>query len=137
MKRICRNCHFLSKEYRDPGTGNPMVFSLSEQEREKAKSAPSDVVATHYALNCHMGVWDEGVSGSMEDRDTIINRTARGTSCFFFPFRRAMLYKAATELQKRDAQNEQMRRSNRYTRIGLYVATGALCVNAIVQYFKT
>jgi hypothetical protein len=137
MKRICRNCHFLSKEYRDPSTGNPLVFSLTEREREKAESAPSEVVATHYALNCHMGIWDEGVSGSTQDRDTIINRTLRSRSCFFIPHRPAMLYTAAKELQKREAEHENMRRSNRYTRIGLYVAAGALCVNAIVQYFKS
>ncbi|HEY0491260.1 MAG TPA: hypothetical protein VGD30_17250 [Telluria sp.] len=137
MKAVCRNCHFLSKETRDPGTGDPIVFALNSQERKAMESAPGEVVAQFYALNCHMGVWDEGVSGSAQDRDTIINLTRRGSSCFFFPHHPAMLFAAAKELQKREADNEKIRLSNLYTRIGLFVAAGALCVNALVAYLKT
>ncbi len=136
MRTICRKCHFLAKETRDSGTGTPIVFSLNKQERKVLESSPNDVVSRYYALNCHMGVWDEGVSGSPNDRDTIINRTKRNASCFFFPYYPAMLF-AAKELQKREADNEKIIRSNMYTRIGLFVAAGALCVNALVAYLKT
>ena len=136
MKRVCRNCHFLSKETRNPGTGDPIVFALSKAERIVVEEKPSEVVAHYYALNCHMGVWDEGVSGSSQDRDIIINRTKRGVDCFFFPHHPAMLFQAAKELQKREADNANIRRSNLYTRLGLFVATGALCVNSLVAYLK-
>lgn len=137
MKTICRNCHFLAEDTRDSNTGTPIVFSLNKHERKSLESFPDDAVPEYYALNCHMGVWDEGVSGSSKERDTIINRTKRNTNCFFFPYYPAMLFAAAKELQKREADNEKIRRSNMYTRIGLFVAAGALCVNALVAYLKT
>ena len=136
MKPICCNCHFLSKECREENTGRPLVFSLNKQEREKAALEPHEVVAKHYSLNCHMGVWDEGVSGSIEERNTIINLTPRTSSCFFFRYHPAMLFDAARELQKRDDENRQMKRSNFYTRIGLWVAAGALAVSALVEALK-
>lgn len=136
MQPICRNCHFLSKEYREENTGRPLVFSVNAQEREKAAVAPQKMVAAHYSLNCHMGVWDEGVSGSVQERNSTVNLVPRDSGCFFFPYHPAMLFDAARELQKRADENKQMKRSNLYTRIGLWVAAGALAVNALVAYLK-
>lgn len=82
MKSNCRNCHFLSKEYRD-NTGQTFVFSLTKDEREKVIVKPDEVVSLHYSLSCHMGVWNEGVSGTSKDRDSIINITKRDYGCFF------------------------------------------------------
>lgn len=136
MKPICRHCHFLAKEYQEENTGRALTFSLNKQEREKAALASNEIVATYYSLNCHMGIWDEGVSGSTEERNAIINLVPRASSCFFFPYHAAMLFDAARELQKRADENRQMKKSNLYTRIGLWVAAGALAVNAIVTYLK-
>ena len=136
MKPICRRCHFLCKEHREENTGRVLAFSLSQQEREKAESAPQEMIATYYSLNCHMGVWDEGVSGSTQDRNSTVNLVPRASACFFFPYHPAMLFDAARELQKRGAEYEEMKRSNLYTRIGLWVAAGALAVNALVAYLK-
>ena len=136
MKPICRHCHFLAKEYREENTGRTLTFSLNKQEREKAALASNEMVATYYSLNCHMGVWDEGVSGSTEERNAIINLVPRASGCFFFPYHAAMLFDAARELQKRADENRQMKKSNLYTRIGRWVAAGALAVNALVTYLK-
>jgi len=136
MKPICRHCHFLAKESREENTGRVHAFSLNKQEREKAALAPQEMVATHYSLNCHMGVWDEGVSGSTDERNSIINLVPRASGCFFFPYHPAMLFDAARELQKRADENGQMKRSNLYTRIGLWVAVGALAISALVQFLK-
>lgn len=135
MKANCRNCHFLSKEYRD-NNGQSFVFSLTIDEREKVILKPDEVVASRYSLSCHMGVWDEGVSGTMKDRDSIINTIRRDCSCFFYPYHPAMLFDAARELQKRDSENKQLKKSNFYTRIGLWVAAGALVLNGLVELFK-
>lgn len=136
MKPICRHCHFLAKEYREENTGRVLKFSLTKLERENAALSPQEVVAAHYSLNCHMGVWDEGVSGSKQERNSVINVTPRASSCFFFPYHPAMLFEAARELQKRADENRQMKRSNLYTRIGLWVAAGALAISALVEYLK-
>ena len=136
MKSICRHCHFLAKEYREENTGRVLVSPLNKQEREKAALASNEMVATYYSLSCHMGVWDEGVSGSTEERNATINLVPRASGCFFFPYHAAMLFDAARELQKRADENRQMKKSNLYTRIGLWVAAGALAVNALVTYLK-
>jgi hypothetical protein len=136
MKAICRQCHFLSKEVREENTGHVVRFSLNQEERDKAELAPQEMVAEYYSLNCHMGVWDEGLSGSPQERNAKVNLSPRASGCFFFPYHPAMLFDAARELQKRSAEHEQMKRSNLYTRIGLWVAAGALAVNALVQYLK-
>lgn len=136
MKPICRHCHFLAKEYREENTGRVLKFSLTKPERENATLSPEEVVAAHYSLNCHMGVWDEGVSGSKQEKNSVINVTPRASSCFFFPYHPAMLFEAARELQKRADENRQMKKSNLYTRIGLWVAAGALAISALVEYLK-
>lgn len=133
MKPICRNCHFLSKEIKEFGSGQALVFTLNAKERDR--EVPShQIVAPHYSLNCHMGVWDEGVS-SAGDRKAILD-IDRGSTCFFFPHNPAMLFAAAKELQKRSAENEQIKRSNFYTRVGLWVAAAALAFNALVELYK-
>jgi hypothetical protein len=133
MKKICRNCHFLSKEL---NSDRVYKFSLNPQEREKAKETPQEIIPPQFALNCHMGVWDEGLSGVSVDRNTILNFESRTTSCFFFPYHSAMLFDSARELQKRAAEHEELKRSNFYTRVGLYVASAALLFTALVEYFK-
>jgi hypothetical protein len=136
MQTVCRNCHFLSKEHREENTGRVLTFSLNAQEREKAAKAPQEAIPPYYSLNCHLGVWDEGISGQTQERHSTINLVPRASGCFFFPYHPAMLFDAARELQKRADENQQMRRSNLYTRIGLWVAAGALAVNALVAYLK-
>ena len=134
MKKNCRHCHFLAKELRDR-EGRIHSFSLSNEEREKAEKNPEDAVQSHYALNCHMGIWDEGISGSKGERNKIINLMTRNSNCFFFPYHPAMLFPAAQELQRREEENSQLKRSNMYTRLGLWVAAGALAINALVEVF--
>ena len=136
MKEICRNCHFLSKEYREANTGRVLVFNLTQIDREKIAQTPDEDMFEPYSLNCHMGVWDEGVMGGTKERDTMINLTSRASSCFFFPYNPAMLFNAAKELQKRQDENTQLKNSNSYTRAGLWIAACALAVNTLLEFLK-
>ena len=135
MKKTCRHCHFLAKEHRNE-TGAVHSFSLSKEEREKAANTPEEAVPSYYAMSCHMGVWDEGVADSREGRNEVINLINRDSGCFYFPHQPAMLFPAARELQKRAEEYSQLKRSNMYTRIGLWVAAGALAISALVEVFK-
>ena len=137
MKPICRNCHFLAKEYREENTGRPLSFSLDGSERSLVQSDPAHAVKDYYSLKCHIGVWDEGVSQPPGGRDVTLNKTPRKHDCFFFPYHSAMLFDAAKELQKRQEENRQLKRSNMYTRIGLWIAAGALVADAVITYFKS
>ncbi len=53
-----------------------------------------------------MGIWDEGVSPSVEKRGPIINQTPRDSNFFFFPHHPGMLLDAALELHKIANENE-------------------------------
>jgi hypothetical protein len=117
MKNICANCHFLAKEYREQNTGRALSFSVSSDERNKAKHGENEFIGDMYSLKCQMGVWDEGVSPGKEDNPS-------------------MLLDAAIELQKRQQENYQIKRSNMYTRIGLWIASGALVINAIIGIIR-
>jgi len=133
MKHICRNCHFFAKETRDPGLGSPFTNVVSIAERKTLQSGEIDFVKPYYNIQCHMGVWDEGLKPGKEDRLERLNKTNRKDKCFFFPFDPSMMFKAAIELQKRAQENRQLKQSNMYTRIGLWIAASALLLNALIK----
>ena len=135
MKQICRNCHFLCKENIDDA-GKVYKNLITEREREKVKKGEINFISDHYSLNCYLGVWDEGVIPGKQNRLNIVNGIKRNGECFFFPYNQKMLFKAAEELQKRKQENEQLKRSNLYTRIGLWIAAIGLLLTAIVFYYK-
>jgi len=132
MQQVCRNCHFLAKEFPEPNTGRRLSFSLSKEEREKARLGQVDFVDDIFCLKCHMGVWDEGVNLGKGQRLTRVNDTIRRGKCFFFPYDPGMLFDAAKELQKREQENRQLKRSHLYTRIGLWITAFALLASAII-----
>jgi hypothetical protein len=134
MKRSCINCHFLSKEYVEDNTGRRLNFCVSDEERKQIKSHRKNVIKEYYSTECHMGVWREGAT-KKDDFFEIVNSTNRG-NCFFYPFQGEMLFKAAEELQKREQDRRELKRSNMYTRIGLWVASGALFLNALLSWLK-
>lgn len=137
MKAICRNCHFLAKEHREENTGRALSFALSAPERELVRSDADNAVKDYCSLKCQLGVWDEGVSKPSGGRHVTLNKLPRRNGCFFFPYHPAMLFDAAKELQERQEENRQLKKSNMYTRIGLWIAAGALAADAIVTYFKS
>lgn len=131
----CKNCHFLSKEARLPN-GQGMSFSLTQEERESAISN-TDAIGEHFALKCAKGVWDEGVSPRLaEQRVELISETNRKDFCFYFPVHEGMLFQAANELQARHQEIAQLKRSNLYTRIGLWFAGIGLIASAIASFLK-
>lgn len=135
MKEICRHCHFLAKEFRT-GSGAVSSSTVSVDERAAAAAGEVDFFKSHYGLKCQMGVWDEGVAPGKENRLERINTTIRTDKCFFFPHDPGMMFAAAIELQKRDQENRQLKKSNTYTRIGLWIAASALLINAAVNLLK-
>jgi hypothetical protein len=130
---ICRNCHFLSK-YQRFEDGKTHSFPLNKDERSECVKSPNNL-GEPYFVECHMMVWSEGVGLGKVSRDEIINKVNR-KSCFFFPYHEGMLFPAAIELQKRKVENENLKKSNKYTRIGLYIAAGALLLSALNEFFK-
>jgi hypothetical protein len=136
MKYLCRNCNFLAKEYHEPNTGRNLSFSLSQSDREKAVSGQFGFIEEVFSLNCRMGVWDEGAGADKDHRLQRVNITDRKDKCFFFPYDPGMLFDAAKELQRRDQENRQLKRTNWHTLIGLWIAALALLLNAALGIIR-
>ena len=134
MKENCKNCHFLAKEYREDMTGRVLSWSLSAPERSNVQADTEHAVPEHYSLKCYMGVWDDGVSRAVGERNVLLNRSTRNNSCFFLPHNPAMLFEAARELQKSKEENRQLKKSNMYTRLGLWIAAIGIFANAVSRY---
>lgn len=132
----CKNCHFLSKEAFLPNSP-AMGFSLSKNEREIVVSN-TDSITGHFTLKCAKGVWDEGLSPQLnEQRAKLISETNRENFCFYFPVHEGMLFQAASELQEKQQENEQLKRSNFYTRIGLWLAGIGLIASAFASFLNS
>ncbi|EGR1425936.1 hypothetical protein D8X77_22180 [Vibrio vulnificus] len=132
MKKNCKNCHFLASEYSSTGSEFTNSFSLVQRDDiEKLKGNP---LKGHYVAKCHLGVWREGATQSPDFYSIVVK--AKRTNCFFYPYQENMLFKAAEKLQQRQQENAQLKRSNMYTRIGLFIAAIGLIFNALVNYVK-
>jgi len=83
-----------------------------------------------------MGVWDEGASPVSTVEDAVLFSQDRGFSCFFISYRKSMLFLAAIEIQKREEENRQLKRTNTYTVIGLWLAGFGLILNALVGMYR-
>jgi len=136
MKKNCLNCHFLCHSYREENNGRELKFSLKEDLRTSLKNDPVGFDRGWYILQCHMGVWDEGVSPVANAEDAVLFSQDRNKSCFFIPYRKSMLFPAAIEIQKREVENSQLKRTNTYTVIGLWLASIGLILNALFQFTK-
>jgi hypothetical protein len=136
MKRNCLNCHFLCNSHREDNTGRELKFALTEDIRNSLEKDPVGYDRGWYSLQCHMGVWDEGVTPVAIEEDETLFTQARGHRCFFIPYRKSMLFPAAIEIQKREESNQQLKRSHTFTVIGLWLAGVGLILNAIVAVFK-
>jgi len=129
IKERCRNCHFLTKEFRI--SGEVYKNGLSASDRKMLVTNPDDITEDGAdTLNCHFGIWDEGIIGKKE-RHKYVNEILRN-NCFYFEHHPGMLFKGAEELQKRAQEAKELKKSNLYTRIGLWVAAIAAIANAVI-----
>jgi len=125
MRESCRHCHFLMKTSRsDNGTEHRFCWSADDRANGAVKS--------HYSRACYFGVWDCGIEPGLENNFVHVIDVSRKGSCFFMPMNPGMSFPAAKILQERAAQNAALKRSNLYTRIGLWIAALALVANLIL-----
>ena len=136
MNRNCLNCHFLCESHREENTGRELKFALDEDIRTSLRNDPVGYDRGWYSLNCHMGVWDEGVNPIASHEDETLFSQDRGYSCFFIRYKKSMLFPAAIEIQKREESNRQLRRSHTFTVIGLWLAGLGLILNALVAIYN-
>lgn len=131
----CRDCHFLAREIRDV-SGLPYKNSLQKKERDRAKAGEVDFFENkeRSSLQCYMGVWDEGVKPGKGDRLERVNKTKRD-NCFFYPYDEGMMFSAAKELQKREQENKQLKRTNKFSTVGLWIAAFGLIAGLVFNIY--
>jgi hypothetical protein len=131
----CLKCHFLTKEHRDE-SGATHSFSLKPNERSILEADPVGFERGWYSYKCFMGVWDDGVSPLSKEEDSIVFSMNRNNSCFFIEYKPSMLFPAAIELQKREQENRNLKKSYKYSIIGLWLAAIGLILNAVFGIVK-
>jgi len=136
MKRNCINCHFLSKSSREHNSNREITYSLNKNERTTLQKDPVGFDRGYSSLQCHMGVWDEGISPVAIKEDQQLLTQNRKRTCFYIPYRKSMLFKAAIEIQKREEENSQLKKTNSYAVSGLMLAAIGLIINAVINYLK-
>lgn len=130
-KQTCVDCHFFVKESRSTG---PATFVVTSADRELSRKGDYSWHKEYYAIACHLGVWDEGVSGyDSSRRHEIVAETERRNFCFFWPHRPGMLLPAAKVLQEREAATREASRDRKLTIIGLWIAAIALLAQLILN----
>ncbi len=129
MKETCKNCHFLVKNYRDrQGKSYDFFWDKNDLANEK--------ISDHYSPSCSLGVWDAGIDPSLNNKLKEILNKDRKDFCFFIKKHPGMSIQAAKLLQERSAQYTQLKRTNIYTQIGLWIAAIALVANVFVAIAK-
>ena len=93
---------------------------------------------------CHREVWfdftmlENNRTVSLEPfRRTLLKN--RKESCYFVQYQEGMTFKAANDLQRLQYETRNLRRSYRFTLIGLFIAAGGLAINAafeIISFFS-
>ena len=129
MKQCCRNCHFLMNTFRPPN-GISYKTSWNKQQRETGK------LQKCYSPSCWFGIWDVGIEPSLTGKLNEIIDENRKNACFFIETYPGMSFSAARIIQHRRDEYAQLRRSNRYTMTGLWIAAIALFVNTVVTLLK-
>ncbi len=109
-----------------------ICYPFSEADRKSIEKLKSNPLKSHYSAKCYMGVWREGATS----QDDFYSKTVllKRNNCFFYPHQSDMMFKAAEVLQQRAQENKELKMSNMYTRIGLWIATGALLLNVVINW---
>ena len=123
QKNCCKNCHFLSKRTAWPDHHR---FSWDDKEREELE------IPEHYtAAECYKGIWSTGIDPHLGSKLKEILLIDRKDDCFFIEYHQGMSFEAAIELHRIRNDNRQLKKSYRYTQLGLLIAGFSLFIAAI------
>ena len=125
----CKNCHFLAKTSIDRGGGTHQ-FSWGKEERDNYHSPD------HHSAECAKGIWSTRIDPRLEESLNSILLENRKDNCFYIETHDGMSFEAASELHRLRNDNRQLKRSYRYTQIGLWIAAGSLLANLLMKLFK-
>ena len=130
MKHCCKNCHFLARVHIGPN-GEEFRFAWSKEERSNLSLRHEEQPA-----ECAKGVWSTRIDPHLKAELEEILLKPRRDDCFFLEVHEGMSFPAASELQKLRNNNRHLKRSLRYTQIGLWIAAFGLVANLLMRIFE-
>ena len=131
MKPCCKNCHFLTKD-RIGRNGEEWSFSWTTEERKNLRLR----IEEDHRARCYKNVWNIGIDPTLNDRLKEVLLQDRKDDCFFLEEHPGMSFQAAYELFQIRNDNRQLKRSYRYTQIGLWIAAVGLVANVVVKLLE-
>ena len=122
-KKCCRNCHFLTKSH--VARDNVYRGSWDGNEREQL------FVPEPYTSECARGIWSTAIEPNLffDLKDILLEN--RKDNCFFIEYHEGMSFQAAEELHRIRNDNRQLKKSYRYTQIGLWIAAVSMFIAAV------
>ncbi len=106
------------------------MFSWTKGERDRLH------IQDNCTATCSMGIWNTQLSPKLNSQLPEILKKERKDTCFFIEFHEGMSFPAARDLQKLRYENRNLKRSYRYTQIGLWIASISLAANLIYSIFR-
>ena len=129
MKHCCKNCQFLSK-WALIAFDQKRLFSWTKEEREKLGLTDS------WAAECSVGIWSTGIDGDLRSRLKEVLTEDRKDRCFFIEVHEGMSNQGARALHKLRNDNAQLKKSYRYTQIGLGIAAGSILATLVYNIIR-
>lgn len=130
MKRCCKNCHFLAKVHIGPN-GEEFRFDWNKEERSNLRLRHEE-----QAAECAKGVWSTRLDPHLKRQIKDILIKNRKDDCFFIEMHEGMLFETASELQRLRQDSRELKRSYRYTQIGLWIAAVGVATNVILRILE-
>ena len=85
---------------------------------------------------CYKNVWNTRIDPTLNNRLKEVLLQDRKGDCFFLEEHSGMSFQAAYELFQIRNDNRQLKRSYRYTQIGLWIAAVSLVANLVVKLLE-
>ena len=128
IRHCCRNCHFLAKELID--CRHVSNHSWSAQDRKNLQ------IGDMYSAKCAEGIWDTGVNPELKLHLKEILLKQRQDRCFFVEVQEGMLFETARKLHRIRSESRNLKKSYRYTQLGLWIATLGLFMNLVYSILR-
>lgn len=123
--KTCIDCHFLSLIRFDAADGDASPKTWSEEERRLSFVDDIDrekfYQFHHHKALCYRGMW-EFKEYNESKFNHLIKQEDREDRCFWVEHRDGMKWDAAGQLFHVENDNRQLKKSYRYTQIGLWIA---------------
>lgn len=147
MKHRCRDCHFLSKESESYNASESWDNKDRDEYWPKYNRNNDPSMVNHYefykihTVGCYKSIWSKkydefGDGASKQSLEKIILRN-RAEKCFFVEYHPGMPHLIAEELFKVRYDTRNLKRSLKWTIIGLFVAAFSSLISIAFQIYNT